>query len=653
MKQVQLFAKESINYDVFMGNTQIRVYDAQVQLDVNNITKHIYRPDFASYVCLEIEEDSEITIIPKYADDIHSVKIQPESKKINFENNGQEIKIKISPQQKFCVTINGEEKRMIMVFANRPVPVPKGDNVIRIEPGEYLVDDNEDNILYLKSGETLYLSNGAVLHGKIRAKDAKDVSVIGNGTICGTYNNGRWLDSVRDKVGAPKTVSRANQIIIENCENIKLQNFCLIDSDGWNLKLSDSKNVEIDRINIISYQMNSDGIDVCSSCDVNISNVFIRTSDDGVVLKTMEGHGECSNVNVTASTIWADRASALEIGHEVSGGDIHNVRYSDIDVLNQLESTIGYHALDIANVDNGAVYDVSYENIRVEDCVRGIGLRIREGIFSKAAYVRTGGQVHDIRFKDIYFKDEKSIILSGRDDTFKVKNITFENIYMGGKKLLNSSYLRYNPYVEGVAIKDGGKTVSEIEQYPKNKNKYIPLDIRNMCNLLIEDNWGIYGLEHMDWITLPSGVHEWEGIPFNITGQGHHPNGDYKLLAVPENRLSYPLSAELNTNIKATWIFFLHTGVNAINEPNKTLGKYVITYEDGDVEEIKIKNKNDCDNWSTWSTGGWQPAYNGIKMYIMPWKNANPDKVIKKIELKDGEVHAMPVLLAITYVKPE
>ena len=651
MKRVQLLPEESINYDVFADGEKVRVYDAQVQLDTTNVTKHIYRPEHVSYICAELEKDTEITVIPKYTNHISDIKIQPESKKINFESDGRRIRIKISPGQKFCITVNGEQNKMLMVFANKPVPVPKGDDVVYIGPGEYLVDENEDNIMYLNSGQTLYLASGAVLHGKIRAVNARDVSVIGNGIICGTYNNGRWRDEIRDKVGVTNTVSRGNQILIENCENVKFQSFCLIDSDGWNLQMSDSNNIEVDEINIISYQMNSDGIDICSSCSVDVSGVFIRTSDDGIVLKTMQGHGECSNVNVSGCTIWADRASALEIGHEIAGGDIYKVRYRDIDILNQLEDTIGYHAIDIANVDDGAVYDVSYENIRVEDCVRGIGLRIREGIFSNVAFEKTGGRIHDIKFKDIHFNGEKSIILSGRDENFKIKNITFENIFMGNRKLLDPSYLRYNPYVEDVEIIDDGKIISKLEGYPTDKEDYITLDIRMMCNLLIEENWGIYELEDIDWITLPSGVNEWEGVPFDITGQGHHPKGDYKLLAVPENRLSYPLPARMNTSINAKWLFFLHTGVNCIGDADKVLGKYVITYEDGTTEEIEIKNKNDCDNWHTWSTGGWQPVYNGIKMYIMPWKNPKLDETINSIELKDGEIHAMPVLIAITYVE--
>ena len=43
--------------------------------------------------------------------------------------------------------------------------------------------------------------------------------------------------------------------------------------------------------------------------------------------------------------------------------------------------------------------------------------------------------------------------------------------------------------------------------------------------------------------------------------------------------------------------------------------------------------------------------YKSIKMYIMPWKNTNPGKRIKNIRLEDGQIHAMPVLVAITYAK--
>lgn len=649
MKEVNYMHEESENYDVFVNGTKKKVYDTQVLFEPINITKHLYHPYIVSYVILESEDETELTIVPKYTEKIDDVKVQPKSKNILYENTGDAVRIKSDSDCKFCVTINGDENRMLIVIVNKPVQIPSGDDVIYFGPGEHFVDDNENNKLVIESGQTIYLADGAVLHGKIWAEDCKDISIIGNGIICGTYNNGRWADSMRGKIGIRDTVSRGNLFVIKNCENVAFKNCTVIDSDGWNLELLSCRNVDVEKINIIGYQANSDGIDICSSADVRVNGVFIRTSDDCIVLKTLDNYPECCNIDVSHCILWADRANALEIGHEVAGGDIHEVRFYDIDILNQFEDTYGYHAIDIANVDKGAVYNVAYENIRVENCVRAIGVRIREGIFSSEATKGICGQVHDISFKNIYFADKKAVVLSGRDLEHMIYNITFENIYMSGKKLTDTDDFYCNVFVKNVEIKEYDRKIAEFAGYP-SADKCVTLDIRQMCNLLLEDGGGIYGLQSKDWLNMPSGINVWEGIPFNITGQGYALDGDYKLAAVPEQRMVVQVPPVLDTDINAQWLFFLQTGINVIGNSNKILGKYIITYSDGTNEEIKIRNKNDCDDWQTWSTGGWQPTHKSIKMYVMPWRNPNPNKRIKKIELKDGEIHAMPMLLAITYV---
>lgn len=645
MKEVN-YTRESRNFAVSANGAEKKVYDTQVLLEVMNVTKHIYHPFYSSFAIVQANDSAEIDIECKFADEIKDVKLAPKSRNYTFRQEGKSIKVRALPGDKLCVTVNGEQNRMLMIFVQEEVPVPEGD-VIYFGAGEHFVDDNENNELVLKSGQTLYLDDGAVLHGKVTATNCRDIAVMGNGIICGTHHYGKCPDYLRGKMNVPEDLPQRRGLMqFVGCENVRLQNISIIDSDGWNVTLSDCQGVAIDKINIVGYRFNSDGIDICSSQNVTVSGAFIRTSDDCVVIKSLKNMPECREVTVSDCVFWGDRANPLEIGHEVAGGDIHDICFKNIDILNQIEDTYGYHAIDIANVDSGDVYNVLYEDIRVEECVRAIGIRIREGVFSLAETKGQKGGVHDIRFKNISIAGKKAIVLSGRDEEHKLKNITFENVTMDGKMLSEEDFYR-NPFTENVKIKTDGVEVDAFEEYPSEK-ECVPLDIRNMCNLLLEDGWGIYGLLSEDWFGLPSGVHTWEGIPFNITGQGRAPGGDYKLAAVPAERMYIPVSPELCTDFCANRLFFLHTAVNVIGNTGKRLGSYVITYEDGTQEEAVINNRNDCDDWKCWSTGGWQPVYKSIRMYVMHWKNPNPEKKITKIRLEDSELHAMPVLLGIT-----
>ncbi len=644
MDKINSLKNKSRNYEVRIKDSLIHVFDTPVLFDGIDETRMIHHPYISSYALFTIEQETEILINVLLADEIFDIKVQPQSKSIKYELNGNTIKLKINPKDKICVTVNGKINQMLMLFANTPEEKPEGD-VLYFGPGEHYITDNERNILYLKSGQTLHIAEGAILYARLEARNAENVKITGNGVLCGSRNNGRWGEWLRPMAGIKDTVRRKVLTDFINCKNLTIENVTFIDADEWTVRIRDCENVNVRGINIIGYQSNSDGIDVCSTKNVKIKDCFVRTSDDCIVVKSHRNSGETENFEASGCVLWADRASALEIGHEICE-DIHNIRFSDIDILNQIEETYGYHAIDITDVDEGNVYDVHYENIRIEYCRRLLGIRIREGRFSDPTAFLGNGRIYDITFKNIISNTDKAIFISGRNEKAMVENITFEDFYIKGEKILDFEKFRFNPYVKNISIK-GQK--ADFEKYP-DISEYKTLDIRPMCNMILGHNRGIYGLAHPDWTTMPSGISILEGIPFEIIGQGYCENGgDYKRCVVPKERIRIEADTVLDTNFSAKWLFFLHTGVNILSEIDKILLRYEITYEDGTKTDIIIRNQNDCNEWNTWSLGGWQPVYNSIRMYIKPWKNPHPEKQITKIEFFDGKICDLGVLLAITY----
>ena len=641
MNRINSLKYESRNFEVYIEGIKAHVFDTPVLFDGIDETRMIYHPYISSYMITTITKRTEVIIKSLNADAVCNVRIQPESKQVEFKIEDKDIKFFIYPGDKICVTLNNKINNMIMIFANLPDENTVGEDVLYFGPGEHYITDNEQNIIYLKSNQTLHLADGAIVYGRIEAKNCENIKITGNGILCGSYTNGRWGEWLRPMVGSVDKVPRKVLTDFINCKNVKIENITLIDADEWNVRILRCENVDISGINIIGYQSNSDGVDICSTKNVTLRNSFIRTSDDCVVIKSQRGGGVAQNIKVLGCTLWADRASALEIGHEICC-DIFDVRFSDIDILNQIEETYGYHAIDITNADEGNVYDIYYENIRIEDCRRLLGIRIREGRFSNRSGFLGNGTIHDIYFKDIYSDVDRAIFVSGRNEGAKVSNVSFKNLYIKGKKILNFDKFSFNPYTENIKIND------VFSGYP-DALKMKTLDIRSMCNMILGHNRGIYGLNHEDWITMNSGISILEGVPFEIIGQGYSEAGDYKRCVVPKQRIRIEVDTVLNTDFKASWLFFLHTGINILSEIDKILLKYHITYEDDTTEEIIIRNQNDCNEWNSWSLGGWQPMYKSIRMYIKPWKNPYPEKTIKKIEMFDGEVHDLGVLLSITY----
>lgn len=642
MDKINSLKYESRNFELYINGKKQHVFDTPVLFDGLDETRMIFHPYFSSYASFEIEETAEVMIKTLTEGEISAVKIQPKTKQ--YEISGVNVKFFIKPGEKLSITVNGKINHTLMLFANLPIAVPEDGDVIYFGPGEHYITDNEHNILYLKSNQTLYLAEGAVLHGRLEAKNAENIRITGNGIICGSYTNGRWAEWLRPMVGSYEKTYRKVLTDFIFCKNIKIENVTFVDADEWNVRILGCENIDVSEINIIGYQLNSDGVDICSSRNASLKDSFIRTSDDCIVIKTKRELGETKNVNITGCTVWADRANALEIGHELCC-DISEVHFSDIDILNQVEETYGYHAIDITNVDEGNVYNIFFDNIRIEECRRLVGIRIREGRFSSNEGFCGNGTVHDVYFNNIYSKQKRTSFISGRNEDRRVSAISFKDFFIGNEKITDFEDFVINPYTENITIEE-----HTFDGYPKYEDMKI-LDIRPMCNMLLGENRGIYGIQHKDWTTMPSGVKSHEGIPFEIIGQGYAENGgNYKRCVVPKNRIRIEADTVLNTDFKANRLFFLHTGINILSEIDKALLKYKITYEDESTAEIIIKNQNDCNEWNTWSLGGWQPVYNSIRMYIKTWKNPYPEKTIKRIELFDGELNDLGILLGITYV---
>lgn len=105
--------------------------------------------------------------------------------------------------------------------------------------------------------------------------------------------------------------------------------------------------------------------------DVVIDDVFIRSEDDSIVLKTDKFgfQGDVENVAVKNSVIWHGRAgNALEIGYETTGNHIRNVRFQNIDIVRSDTQDRKFRraALSIHAAGNARISDIRYEDIRVE-----------------------------------------------------------------------------------------------------------------------------------------------------------------------------------------------------------------------------------------------------------------------------------------------
>jgi hypothetical protein len=154
--------------------------------------------------------------------------------------------------------------------------------------------------------------------------------------------------------------------VLNDCKNILLQDITVLHSPLWNIRFNDCDRIFIRGIYVYSdleKGVNADGIDICSSSNVTISDSVIITADDAIVLKTPSRRGR-ENVNpveniLVTNCVLSSSSTPLQIGTETFA-DIRHVIFSNCTIRN---SNKGFGI----NVQDGAtVSDILFTNLTIE-----------------------------------------------------------------------------------------------------------------------------------------------------------------------------------------------------------------------------------------------------------------------------------------------
>jgi polygalacturonase len=208
----------------------------------------------------------------------------------------------------------------------------QGGGKVVAEPGVYLT-----STLYLKDNVELHLSPGARLQGStapddyddfrapgfyhqyavegnskclICASGVKNIAITGSGEINGA--GPEFYDKNIDESArfySKPAIHRPRMVIFFNCRNVRIEDASFIDSPCWTFWLIACEQVNIHRIKVIGDQkmINNDGIDIDSCRDLTISDCFLKTGDDCLILRAIQSvqakPAICENVTITNCTL--------------------------------------------------------------------------------------------------------------------------------------------------------------------------------------------------------------------------------------------------------------------------------------------------------------------------------------------------------------
>lgn len=361
--------------------------------------------------------------------------VRPLSRKIPIDRQDEEIVLTLSQPENLSVEFDGDMYENLFLFVHRPEPrpIPAGENVLYFGPGEH-----EAGLIELTSHQTLYLDSGAIVYGRIHAKDAEDITIGGYGILDGSGEN--------------HTDSRPYHICLEDCRNVRLENIVIRDSPAWCVVPMHCRDVVISGIKQISYNWNSDGFDICSCDTVDISHVFIRNFDDNISLKSFGGN--CRNITFRDSVVWCDCAHNMLVGPEADlkhGTVFENISFRNVTVLESSEYCEMYQGvMAIMCADGAVIRDVSWDGITVERASSGKLLHIRY----VTEYAKELGQrIEDIAVSHVVsYEKALPVAILGADEVRKVKNVRLCSVtYAGGHGDL-SEHLNTNEFTENITI---------------------------------------------------------------------------------------------------------------------------------------------------------------------------------------------------------
>ncbi|KQV64097.1 glycosyl hydrolase family 28 protein [Caulobacter sp. Root343] len=409
------------------------VYEYRVQVDTD--TKQN-----ASMVYFDFEGSVELEVL-KNNGRFDQVLVAPLSSKVRPQRVGAVVRMTLTRPERFSLQFDDDRLHNLHIIAGKPpAPRPAGDDVVYFEPGVHTPPPGLD-YFPVKSGQRVYLEGGAVLKGAFDLNGVTDVKISGRGLL---WDPGRGID-------------------LDKASNIEISDLILVNSDRKDaarvMNIRNSQDVSVHDLTGFTSGKWSDGINISTSRRVKIQDCYLRVSDDAVVVYAVADcpicrqkaaqtgipdpnpPGDTADIEVRNMRLWVDVAHALYVGHFGDNADprtIRNITFDNIDVANLDEDDPDWEGvMAIYSGDGTLIRDVTFSDIRVDRIEEGKLINIVAG--NNPRYNKAPGRgIDGVTLRDVTFTGEglpSASIIKGLSPQTAVKNVTIENLRIGGKPI--------------------------------------------------------------------------------------------------------------------------------------------------------------------------------------------------------------------------
>jgi hypothetical protein len=395
-----------------------------------------------SFASFDIQGEVEVSVTVPFHSYVESAKILPSSSRIKLAITRNTITFTISKPGQYVLEVNDNWVNSLQIFANPfevDAPSPDDPNVIYYGPGTYQVES-----ISVPSGKTLYVAGGAVIYGNFAPQAGREMDREESPIISAKGDS--IVIRGRGVIDGSQCPLHTRSLMKIRGKNIQVEGIIVRDSSRWTIPVCGSDQVRINNLKLFGWRSNSDGIDICGSRNVEVSDCYLRTWDDLVVAKTQTpSEGEARDIVVRKCVLWNEIAHPLSIGAELTR-NVEHVLFTDCDVIRDRGRE---WALGVYHCDSEQIKDVVFDNIRFDDCQRFISLWIGKMIWSSD---NERGHIEDVISRNIRVSGPKELVeLKGYDADHAIHRVKFENIFINGKPL-SAADLKQNQFADGVSI---------------------------------------------------------------------------------------------------------------------------------------------------------------------------------------------------------
>jgi hypothetical protein len=360
----------------------------------------------------------------------------------------------------------GSPIHTISIFANPLLvgkPKPGDPDVLTVKPGETPPSDGPWTTLYflpgihdvglafpLRANRNYYIPGDAMVYGTLsnpKWGDGHHIRIFGLGTLSGAR-----LKHPNYVQPPAKEHGRYRPIELVGTTDTRVEGITIADSATHSLMLIHPYKAghpnEVKWTKIFTWRVNGDGINPFGN--TLIEDCFIRTQDDSLYV---------NGLGIRRTVLWNDAngSSFVLSGLSQLGG--RKLVVEDCDVIYaraKWHQWSGGRVFNMRGEGGGAAgAGVIFRNINIEDSRPTqqqffICMTI-PGPYSKNAEKRGDGDLSGILFQNISITAPSVLgepqILWGQANV-RIRNLTFENLTLGGKPVRTSAFFKMNEFVD-------------------------------------------------------------------------------------------------------------------------------------------------------------------------------------------------------------